>query len=388
MSSPEPTTVTASVLHAAKDLRVVPVSLPPPPADELQIAIRSTTLCGSDLHYYNHYRNGDILVTSPLALGHESSGIVTAVGASAAAAGWVVGDRVALEVGLPCESCPRCLEGRYNICAGMRFRSSAKAVPHFWGTLQQRINHPAKWCHKLPAAMPFALASLLEPLSVALHTIRRSAIQPGQTVLVVGAGAVGLLVAAAAHLAGASRVLIADINAGRVAFAVEQGWATHAYTVPMTPRPEQPPSVADKLAASKASADAMCAAVNAPAGVDIVFECTGVEPCVQASIYAARAGGTVMLVGMGTPVQTLPISAAALREVDIRGGFRYANCYPQGVELIASGRLQGLEKLVTQRFFGMEAVGEAFEMAGRQTDEQGRLVIKVEVVFGEEEAKL
>lgn len=140
-------TVKASVLYGVKDLRADSVSLPPPGPLDLQIDIRSTTLCGSDLHYYNHYRLGDILVNSPLALGHESSGIVTAVGDSITGE-WSVGDRVALEVGLPCESCDTCKGGKYNICSGMRFRSSAKATPHFWGTLQETINHPAKWCHK------------------------------------------------------------------------------------------------------------------------------------------------------------------------------------------------------------------------------------------------
>ena len=121
--------------------------LPPPSPAELQISIRNTGLCGSDLHYYSHYRNGDILVREPLSLGHESAGVVSAVG-SAVTQGFKVGDRVALEVGLPCGECKRCREGRYNICSGLRFRSSAKAFPHFQGTLQERINHPAEWCHK------------------------------------------------------------------------------------------------------------------------------------------------------------------------------------------------------------------------------------------------
>lgn len=109
--------------------------------------MRSTGLCGSDLHYYNHYRNGDIIVKEPMSLGHESAGVVVAVG-SEAQANFKVGDKVALEVGLPCGECDRCKEGRYNICKGMKFRSSAKAFPHAQGTLQDRINHPAAWCHK------------------------------------------------------------------------------------------------------------------------------------------------------------------------------------------------------------------------------------------------
>lgn len=120
--------------------------LPPPPSDEVQVAVQSTGLCGSDLHYFNYYRNGDIMVREPMTLGHESSGIVLAVGSSVT--DLKVGDKVALECGLPCGTCELCEQGRYNICKGLRFRSSAKAFPHFQGTLQEKINHPAGWCHK------------------------------------------------------------------------------------------------------------------------------------------------------------------------------------------------------------------------------------------------
>jgi len=81
-----------------------------------------------------------------MALGHESAGVVNSVGAQVE--GFEVGDRVALEVGLPCGACERCGEGRYNICTDLKFRSSAKSFPHLQGTLQERINHPAAWCHK------------------------------------------------------------------------------------------------------------------------------------------------------------------------------------------------------------------------------------------------
>jgi L-iditol 2-dehydrogenase len=121
-------------------------SIFPPNSTDLQISVRSTGLCGSDLHYYRHYRNGDIIVQEPMSLGHESAGVVVGVGSDAK--DFKIGDKVALEVGLPCEACDRCKEGRYNICKGMRFRSSAKAFPHAQGTLQDRINHPAAWCHK------------------------------------------------------------------------------------------------------------------------------------------------------------------------------------------------------------------------------------------------
>ena len=141
-----PTMCTASVLYGAKDLRLEQRELEIPQSGELQIEIRATGLCGSDLHYYQHYRNGDIHIQEPLTLGHESSGVVVKVGPHVE--DFHVGDRVALEVGVPCGSCARCDEGRYNLCKEMRFRSSGKSMPHFQGTLQQRINHPAKFCHK------------------------------------------------------------------------------------------------------------------------------------------------------------------------------------------------------------------------------------------------
>lgn len=121
-------------------------NLPDLGADDVQVAVKATGLCGSDLHYFNHYRNGDIHVCEPLTLGHESAGVVTAVGSGVSSL--QVGDRVALEVGQPCEHCELCLSGRYNICREMKFRSSAKAIPHAQGTLQELITHPAKWCHK------------------------------------------------------------------------------------------------------------------------------------------------------------------------------------------------------------------------------------------------
>lgn len=223
--------IRASVLHGAKDLRIENRSLPPPSPTELQISVRSTGLCGSDLHYYRHYRNGDIIVREPMSLGHESAGVVVGVGSEAS--GFKVGDKVALEVGQPCENCDRCKEGRYNICKGMKFRSSAKAFPHAQGTLQDRINHPAAWCHKLPEDMSLDLGALLEPLGVAIQASKRAQLAPGSTVLVFGAGAVGILVAAMAKISGAGTVVIADIDAGRVQFAVDNKFAHRSFTVPM-----------------------------------------------------------------------------------------------------------------------------------------------------------
>ncbi|KAL1953778.1 hypothetical protein VTO42DRAFT_2275 [Malbranchea cinnamomea] len=380
-------TTKACVLHGIKDLRIEQREVPPLGPDELQLAVCATGLCGSDLHYYHQYRNGDILVREPLALGHESAGVVLAVGDAVPKDVFKVGDRVAIEVGIPCGKCARCTEGAYNICKEMRFRSSAKSFPHFQGTLQGVINQPAAWCHKLPENVSLEEGALLEPMSVAIHAVRRSKIPAGSTCLVLGAGAVGLLTAAMLVAHGAETVVISDIDARRVSFAVDNGFADRGVVMPR----RSGSTVDEKLEIARDAASLMgqqChRGTETPIGeFDAVFECTGVEPCMQAAIYASRPGGRVLIIGMGTPIQTLPISAAALREVDLIGVFRYASTYEYGIDLLsgkvdvqlAGGRpLPDVKKLVTHRFKNLEAAREAFEMAGKPADQDGNLVLKV-----------
>lgn len=364
--------VKASVLQGVKDLKIEHRILDLPEPREVQVAVEATGLCGSDLHYFNHYRNGDIIVQEPLTLGHESSGVVTAIGSEVNSL--KVGDRVALEVGLPCLECELCNGGRYNICKSLRFRSSAKSFPHFQGTLQERINHPAVYCHKLPSNVSQGLGAILEPLGVAIHGSRRASLKQGSTVLIFGAGAVGLLCAAMCKVSGAKKVIIADIQAERVEFAVRNKFADTNIVVPM----KRFEKVEDKLSFAKEIAELVKVAGGGEE-VDAVFECTGVESCLQAAIYSTKPGGRIMLIGMGSPIQTLPISAAALREIDLVGVFRYANTYEEAIKIVSSGNplLPDLSKLITQRYKGFDGIPSAFEMAGRVKDDEGNLVIKV-----------
>ncbi|KAK3900782.1 sorbitol dehydrogenase [Staphylotrichum tortipilum] len=430
-------TINASVLHGPRDLRMERRNIEDPSIGELQIAVHTTGICGSDVSYYKKFANGDLCACMPLSLGHESSGTVVAIGPQVT--GYSIGDRVALEVGIPCGQCGICRRGRYNLCKRMRFRSSAKSVPHFQGTLQERINHPAVWCHKLPDSISFDAAALLEPLSVAIHAVNRAQPTPGSTALVIGAGAVGLLTAAMARQSGCSTVTIADVDQGRVDFAIAKGFATHGYVVPQplhtssscsslyngsstasssgstspsssgtsTPlvdgvlTPATTLSISSQFDYAKSLAAEMLSLTSSPTssaflddladeddGVDVTFECTGKEVCMHTSLYATRAGGKVIMVGMGTPVQTIPMSVAHLREIDILGIFRYANTYATGIRLLCAREramksgmggllLPSLDEMVTHRFKGLEEAHRAFELASRTVDAEGRLVLKV-----------
>ncbi|KAI8956278.1 sorbitol dehydrogenase [Xylaria longipes] len=409
--------ITASVLHGPRDLRLETRDIDRPSDGELQIAVKSTGICGSDVSYYKKFANGDLCACAPLSLGHESSGTVVAVGPQVT--GFKIGDRVALEVGIPCGQCGICRTGRYNLCKKMRFRSSAKSVPHFQGTLQERINHPAVWCHKLPDHVSFEAAALLEPLSVGIHAVNRANPSPSSTVLVMGAGTVGLLTAAMALQSGCTSVTIADVDAGRVDYAIKHGFATHGFVVS---RPLHPSSSTTSISSTSTSSTTSgpgsmtptstisnshqgqlenarrlatdILSVSKPTlafengdgdeGIDIAFECTGKEVCMQTCLYATRPGGKVIMVGMGTPIQTVPLSVAHLKEIDILGIFRYANTYATGIRLLSphghgASRpgLPSLDNMVTHRFKGLAAAKDAFELAGRTVDDDGNLVLKV-----------
>ncbi|KIM46658.1 hypothetical protein M413DRAFT_440260 [Hebeloma cylindrosporum] len=416
----------AAILFGPRDVRTEERPIWRPTPGEAQVKVVATGLCGSDLHYYSDARNGDFVVRAPLVLGHEASGIVTAI--SPGVTNLKVGQRVAIEAGINCRSCPLCQKGRYNLCKEMRFCSSASRYPHVDGTLQARFNHPAYVLHPLPDNVSFELAALAEPLSVLIHASRRIGLLPprltsylpsssasNQSILVFGVGTIGLLACALAKHQGAKRVVAIDIKPARLEFAKQNGFADDVFCVPApddvvsayqpdaccsipTKTPGQsvplskshshshpPPAQAAEDILRKAQIGAMeiLSAFGAPEGFDIVFECTGSESAIQMSVFAATAGGRVMLIGMGTKNAYLPLSTAALREVDIFGSFRYANTYPEAIALLSakSPLPKMVAKLVTHRF-KLGSTQKAFEMLERGFDDNGGLVLKVMVGSG------
>ena len=247
---------------------------------------------------------------------------------------------------------------------------------------------------RLPSHVSLESAALLEPLSVAIHATRRAGVEQGDTAIVFGAGTVGLLTAAMAKMSGATTVVIVDVDHGRIQYALRNGFAHKGLVVPAR-------HVADEALSQFGAARELATDVMGVAslddvdfeGADLTFDCTGKEICMQAGLYvsalpevlpagltrdkATRPGGKLIMVGMGTPVQTLPISASHLKEVDIIGIFRYANTYATGIKIISSGVLPSLDNMITHRFQGLAAAKEAFELAGRTTDRDGNLVLKV-----------
>ncbi|XP_033022929.1 sorbitol dehydrogenase isoform X1 [Lacerta agilis] len=324
------------VVHKAGDLRLENRPIPEPGPNEVLLKMHSVGICGSDVHYWTHGRIGDFVVKNPMVLGHEASGTVVKVGS--AVTKLKKGDRVAIEPGVPREIDEFCKTGRYNLSPTIFFC----ATPPDDGNLCRYYKHDANFCYKLPDNVTFEEGALIEPLSVGIHACRRAGVTLGSKVFICGAGPIGLVTLLIAKVMGAAQVVITDLSAPRLEKAKEIG-ADFAVQV----KSESPEEVAHLV---KQALGCM---------PDITVECTGAQACIQTGIYATRSGGTLVLVGLGPEMATLPIVNAAVREVDIRGVFRYCNTWPMAIAMLASKKVN-IQPLVTHRF-PLEKAMEAFE---------------------------
>ncbi|KAK1764767.1 chaperonin 10-like protein [Phialemonium atrogriseum] len=306
---------------------------------DVLVAVNYTGICGSDVHYWEHGAIGHFVVKDPMVLGHESAGTVIEVGSAVTTLR--PGDTVALEPGYPCRRCANCLGGFYNLCPKMAFA----ATPPYDGTLTGFWVAPDDFCYKLPDNVTLQEGALIEPLAVAVHIVKQARITPGQSVVVMGAGPVGLLCAAVARSFGATKVVSVDIVPAKLAFARSFA-ATHTYL--------------SQRVAPEENARNLLAVAGLPDGADAVIDASGAEPSIQASLHAVRVGGTYVQGGMGRPDITFPIMALCLKEVTARGSFRYGSGdYRLAVELVASGKVD-VKKLISS-VVGFGQAEEAFK---------------------------
>jgi len=329
-----------AILYKVDDIRLEQTPVPEPAEGQVLLKMDSVGICGSDVHYWTHGAIGDFIVKAPMILGHEAAGIVAKVGSNVKHL--QVGDKVAIEPGVPCRMCNFCKTGVYNLCLNMQFC----ATPPVHGNLSRYYVHAADFCYKLPDNMSLEEGALMEPLAVGVHACRRAGVNLGKRVLICGAGPIGLVNLLTAKVMGATEVIVTDIMDNRLEVAKSMG-ATHTYKATREKTPEQ---MADDIEALFGG--------NKP---DVTIECSGVEASVRFGIFATKSGGVMVLVGLGKPEITIPIVNAAVREVDIRGIFRYANCYPAAIAMVASGKVD-VKPLITHRF-QLEDTIAAFETA-------------------------
>jgi L-iditol 2-dehydrogenase len=271
-------------------------------------------------------------------LGHESAGIVVSCGEGVKSLS--SGDRVAVELGVGCTSCEDCRAGKYNLCSDMKFA----ATPPYDGTLTKYYRVPEECCFKLPSSVSMGDGTLIEPLSIAVHCCKLAGDMQGKSVTVFGAGPVGQLCGSVARAFGAGTVLVADIVASRLDFALQKG-ATHVYEM-------------QKISCQENAAQLLES--SGQLGSDIVIDATGAQPCIETGIEVLRKGGVFVQAGLGQPKITFPVGLICDKEAVFRGSFRYGpGDYKLAIALVASGRVN-LDGLVT-RIFAFSEAREAFE---------------------------
>ncbi|KAF2854098.1 GroES-like protein [Plenodomus tracheiphilus IPT5] len=316
-----------------------------PTSRHVRVRIIATGLCGSDIHYWQHGRIGRYIVEAPIVLGHESAGIVEECGPDVKTL--AVGDRVAIEPGVGCNTCETCRRGRYNLCSSMQFA----ATPPYDGTLSTFYNAPEECCFQLPPHISLREGALVEPLSIAVHCCSLAGNLQGRSVIVVGAGPIGLLCCAVAQAFSASKVVVVDAIDSRLEFARGFG-ATGVYKM----EPGLPEDNAEKLVRSTQLGD----------GADVAIDATGAEPCISCAISALKRGGVLVQAGLGAPKITFPIGQICDKETTLKGSFRYGpGDYKLAINLLDSKRIQ-LDSLITHEFAFTEAE-QAFENVARRT---------------------
>jgi len=331
----------ACFYNPAHEIHLVQKPMPKAGKGQCVIKVRATGICGSDVHFWKHGRVGDkMVVRDENGAGHESAGEIIEVGEGVTE--WKVGDRVAIEAGVPCAVCEMCKKGRYNACPDVVFFST----PPYHGTLTRFHLHPAAWLHRLPDSMSYEEGALCEPLAVALAGLERAELKIGDPTLIAGAGPIGIIAALSARAAGAEPLVITDLSEGRLQFVKKLIPGIRTVLI-------------ERSASPKDTAEKIKSIAGLP--LRVCLECTGFESSIQTASYSVQFGGTVFIIGAGSDKVTFDFGHMSESEIDVKWQYRYANQYPKAIRLVSSG-LINLKPLVTHRF-PMEKAPEAFHTA-------------------------
>jgi L-iditol 2-dehydrogenase len=312
----------ALVLSAYKQLDIDDVPVPKPKEDELLIRIRACGICGSDVHGYDGSTGRRI---PPIVMGHEAAGVVESVGGRVT--GFQPGDRVTFDSTVYCGNCFYCERGQVNLCENREVIGVSTPLFRRMGAFAEYVTVPARIAYKLPESLPFSHAALIEAVSVAVHGVSLTPIEPGDTAVVVGSGMIGLLTLQAARQAGAGRVFVVDVDDTRLELARTLG-ATETFN-------------SKNLDAVRAIQDR-----TSGRGADVALECVGITDAIALAVESVRKGGAVTLVGNVAPKIELALQSVVSRQIRLQGSCASSGEYPACIAMMARGEIR-VEPLVS-----------------------------------------
>jgi L-iditol 2-dehydrogenase len=289
--------------------------LPAVADDEVLVRVMACGICGSDVHGWDGSTGRR---KPPIVMGHEAAGLIARLGSRVA--GWHEGDRVTFDSTIYCGQCAFCRAGRVNLCDNRRVLGVSCDEYRRDGAFAEFVAVPARILYRLPEALTFEQAAVVEPLSVAFHAVRRSGLGRGESAAVIGAGMIGLLVAQVLRALGAGRVIAVDLDEGRLKLARALG--------------------ADEvLRAGDCDVPAEIKRITG-GGADVSFEAVGVGEAVKSAMLALKKGGRGVLIGNLAPEVVAPIQTAVTRELALFGSYASAGEYPECLELLAGGKVK------------------------------------------------
>lgn len=340
-----------AVMTGARKMEWEEREIPKPSKGELLIKLEYVGVCGSDLHFYENGRLGNWIPEGPLVLGHEPGGIVAEVGEGTE--GFSVGDRIAIEPGVPCGTCDMCKKGLYNLCPDMSFMAIPKERD---GVFSEYCVHPANMCYLLPENVDTMEGGLIEPLAVGFHAAEVADAKIGQSAVVLGCGCIGLVTIMVLKARGVQEIYAVDVIDKRLEKAKEVG----AFRT-VNAKNENIEEIMKSLPGN---------------GVDLVFETAGAEFTTRQSAKLIKNGGRVVLVGMcAEPEIVVDIGSLSAKEGDLKTIFRYRNLYPTAIKAVSEGMIP-LKSIVSHVFDFSEVIeGVAYNVDNKSD------VIKAVVKF-------
>lgn len=307
--------------------------------DDVLVRVKAVAICGSDVHGYTGATGRRI---PPIIMGHEAGGIVETIGRNVQNV--AVGDRITFDSTVYCNQCPVCRQGRVNLCKNRKVLGVSTPVFHRDGAMAEYVAVPWWVTYRLPDAVSFEEAALIEPASVGLHAARITPVDVNDVVAVVGAGQIGLFAMQGARVKGAGKVIVLDIREDRLALARRMG--------------------ADvTIDASRSDVMAEMARTVGRPEVEAVLEAVGTEVAVTLALTLTKPGGHLTLIGNVTPRIQVSLQDIVLRELTLRGSCAVAGEYRAALDLMAAGRIQA--KPLISRIMPLADGQQAFDALHR-----------------------
>ena len=329
------TKMSAAVLHGPGDLRVEPVDVPAVAPGEVLIQVSICGICMTDFHMYKW----SFPVKTPVILGHELSGRVVDIGSNVT--GFSVGDKVAVNPLLTCGACASCRSGRQNLCEHARALGGAGEVI-VNGGFARFTNVPFTSVSRIPEDMSFEEGAFVEPVATCSHGVEMSHVRLGDAVVLIGAGAIGLIILQLLRMKGASCIIVSDFIEERRKMAEQLG---ADLTID--------PSVQDDVQVVKESTNGR--------GADVVIEAVGASSSVLQALKMVKKGGRVNIFGVAPTAAKIEVSPfdVYFREIEIVGTYALtAEDFRRSISLVHSRRIK-TQPIITDRF-PLERIREAF----------------------------